>query len=117
MTQDFRPSAIQLEYLNVDIQEHLERLGFDTVNNEYSIRTIEWYNWDNKPRWFVFLDIFDVNKGIKKAGYVEVDVYADGWNGPDHPMGIELVEIAGHGYPCSAVSVVSFEDGDYVIQE
>jgi hypothetical protein len=117
MTQDFRPSAIQLEYLNVDIQEHLERLGFNTQNNEYNIRTINWYNWDNNPRWFVFLDIFDLNTCSKKVGYVEVDVYAEDWNGPGNPMGIELVEIPGHGYPCNCIPVVSFEDGDYVIEE
>ena len=116
MTKDFRPTVEQVEYLNVDMQDHLEKLGFDLQTKEYSIRWIVWYNWDEKPRWFVYLDIYDweINK---RTGYVEVDIYAEAWNGPEHPMGIDRIEIAGHGYPCSSVPVVGFNDGYYLIED
>jgi len=118
MTKDFRPTIEQVEYLNVDMQCHLEELGFDVVNKEYCIRWIVWYNWDEKPRWFAYLDIFDFAT-MKKAGYVEVDIYAEAWNGPTQSMGIDKIEIAGHGYPCISVPVVGFnkQEGDYYIEE
>jgi hypothetical protein len=116
MRQDLRPTIEQVEYLNTDMVPHLAELGLDTTNTEYSIRWIVWYNWDNNPRWFVYLDIHDV-VSFKKVGYVEVDMYVEAWNGPEHPMGIDKIEIANHGYPCSSVAVVSFKDGDYIVEE
>jgi len=116
MTQDFRPTIDQVECLNIDMQVHLAELGFDVENKEYSIRWIVWYNWDEKSRWFVYLDIFDF-KTMKKAGYIEVDMYVEAWNGPTQPMGIDKIEIAGHGYPCSSVPVVGFNEGYYYIEE
>lgn len=118
MTHDFRPTIEQVEYLNTDMIPHLEELGLDVHNKEYSIRWIVWYAWDNKPRWFVYLDIHDLDT-FKREGYIEVDIYAEAWNGPEHPMGIDKIEIANHGYPCSSVSVVSFDEGEgyYSIEE
>jgi hypothetical protein len=116
MTHDFRPTEQQVEYLNVDMQDHLENLGLDIHNKEHSIRWIVWYNWDDKPRWFVYLDIYDW-ASHKKTGYVEVDMYVEAWNGPEHPMGIDRIEIADHGYPCMSVPVVGFNDGYYIIEE
>jgi hypothetical protein len=118
MTQDFRPTIEQVEYLNTDMQEHLAELGLDVENNEYSIRWIVWYNWDDKPRWFAYLDITNL-VSFKRAGYVEVDIYAEAWNGPEHCMGIDRIEIADHGYPCMSVPVVGFDqnEGYYFIEE
>jgi hypothetical protein len=114
MREDFRPSQVQLDYLNVDIVSHLENLGIDVENYEYEIQAIEWYNWDDKPRWFVHISKYSALG--TKVGYVEVDLYGEDWNGGENPFGIELVELAGHGFPCIATTVVSIIDGDYVIE-
>ncbi len=106
MTKDFRPSQVQLDYLNVDIIPHLEKLGMDIENYEYQISSISWYNWDDKSRWFVFISKYSPLG--TKVGYTEVDLYGDGWNGSETPFGIELIEIAGHGYPCSAIEVAKY---------
>ena len=118
MTRDFRPTLSQVDYLNIDMQDHLEELGLDVHNKDYSVRWIVWYNWDDKPRWFVYLDIHDLITHEKK-GYIEVDMYVEAYNGPEYPMGIEKIEIANHGYPCSSVPVVGFsrEEGWYFIEE
>jgi hypothetical protein len=115
MTQDFRPSQVQLDYLNVDMIPHLEKLGIDVENYEYDIQTIDWYNWDNKPRWFVHISKYSALG--KKVGYVEVDIYCNGYNGEDYPLGDISIELADHGFPCIATTVVQFEDGEYIIAE
>jgi hypothetical protein len=104
MRQDFRPTQEQLDYLNIDMIPFLEELGCDVNNNEYYIRSIDWYNWDDKPRWFVNIGIFNITDW-KQAGYIEVDMDCEAWNGPDHPMGIESVEYAGHGFPCISTTI------------
>ena len=118
MTIDFRPSQVQLDYLNVDMLPHLERLGCDIENKEYFIKHIDWYNWDDKPRWFVHIGVFDV-VNWKPAGYIEVDMDCESWNGPEHPMGIESVEYAGHGFPCISTTVARLDIGtdEYIISE
>ena len=118
MTIDFRPSQVQLDYLNVDMLPHLERLGCDIENKEYFIKHIDWYNWDDKPRWFVHIGVFDIVNMVS-AGYIEVDMDCEAWNGPDHPMDIESVEYAGHGFPCSSTTVAILDIGtdEYIISE
>jgi len=118
MTQDFRPTQEQIEYLNVDMLPFLEQLGCDVDNKEYFIKSIEWYNWDDTPRWFVHIGILDF-QNAKSSGYVEVDMDCEAWNGSEHPMSIESVVMAGHGFPCVATSIAQFdkETDTYIISE
>lgn len=118
MTKDFRPSQIQLEYLNKDMLTHLENLGCDMYRNEYFIKSIDWYNWDDNPRWFVHIGIFDVID-MKERGYVEVDMYCDAYNGPENCMSIERVEFANHGYPCISTTIARLDKqtDDYTIYD
>lgn len=37
---------------------------------------------------------------------------AENWNGGENPMGIDKIEIAGHGYPCSSIEVAKYEQTD-----
>jgi len=117
MKSNFRPSEVQVDYLNQDMLPYLEKMGFDIENYEWNIASINWYNWDNNPRWFVLIKKYEVRNQFKYVGYVEVDIDCDDWNGSESPLGIESIKIAGHGYPCSAIEVVREEDGDYVICE
>ena len=118
MTQDFRPTQQQIEYLNQDMLPFLEQLGCDIHSNEYCIKFIEWYNWDDKPRWFVHIGVFDV-VNWKSAGYIEVDMDCQAYNGPEHPMAIESIKMAGHGFPCISTNIAKLnqETEEYIISE
>ena len=117
MKSNFRPSEVQLDYLNQDMLPYLKELGMDVEKYEWNIGSINWYNWDNKPRWFVLIKKYEVIGQFKYVGYIEVDIDCTDWNGSDNPLGIESIEYAGHGYPCSAIEVAKEVDGDYVICE
>jgi hypothetical protein len=118
MRQDFRPTQEQLDYLNIDMIPFLEELGCDVNNNEYYIRSIDWYNWDDKPRWFVNIGIFNITDW-KQAGYIEVDMKCEAYNGADYPMAIEIIKYAGHGFPCISTRIAKLdtESEQYIISK
>jgi hypothetical protein len=107
MREDFRPSETQMYYFDQDLTTRMKELGMIQGDEDGMVNSIDWYNWDNKPRWFVHVLLF-TERGDRR-GYVELDVDAVDWNGPDHPMGIENVEVAGHGYPCNSTTVVQWD--------
>lgn len=115
MKKDFRPSIIQMNYLDEDLMIKMQEQGIIREDEYTTITGIDWYDWDNDGRWFVHASIY--NELGEKRGYVEVDVWVYSWNGDENPMGIEKVEIAGHGWPCSGVSVVNIdkETDDWII--
>ena len=117
MEKSFRPTMQQMEYFNVDLVRKLIDKGIIGEYEDGMVNSIDWYNWDNDPRWFVYMVLY--NERGERRGYVEVDVWAYSWNGGDNPIGIEKVEIAGHGYPCSSVTIVKWDKGidDYIIEE
>jgi len=116
MREDFRPSETQMHYFDQDLTTRMKELGMIQGDEDGMVNSIDWYNWDNKPRWFVHVLLF-TERGDRR-GYVELDVRAVDWNGPDHPMGIENVEVAGHGYPCNSTTVVQWDRSteEWVIQ-
>ena len=118
MNKDFRPSSIQIDYLNEDILPFLGEMGMDLEKFGYEIKSIDWYNWDNDGRWFVNLSKVDMMNG-KYLGYIEVDVKAYDWNGEKNPMEVRSVELAGHGYPCSSIQILKgfTEEGEYSIAD
>ena len=103
MTEDFRPTKEQIEYFDKDLMEELQRQGIIREDQFTSINSIDWYNWDNDPRWFVHLHVF--NERFEKTGYIEVDVYFS----PSTYLPVDRVSIAGHGYPCIATTVVQWD--------
>ena len=114
MREDFRPTLTQMNYFDQDLSTKMKEQGIIRDDEDTMISSIEWYNWDNNPRWFVHAIIYNEKGG--RRGYVEVDVWADAWNGPDNPMGIEEVKVAGHGYPCIATTIVQWDkETDYWI--
>ena len=114
MRKDFRPSQTQLSYLNTDIYSHLEEMGENVMEYEYIISSIDWYNWDDNPRWFVHIS--RLVRGVKK-GYIEVDMICDTGGGPDCPLGIVSMEWADHGYPCISTQIAYFgEEDEYIIE-
>ena len=117
MREDFRPSETQMYYFDQDLTTRMKELGIINDDEDAMVNRIEWYNWDDRPRWFV--NVFIYNERGERRGYVEVDVWAVDWNGPDHPMGIENVEVAGHGYPCISTTVAQLDgfNEEWVISE
>jgi hypothetical protein len=117
MREDFRPTMTQMNYFDVDLSAKMKEAGIIRDDEETMVRNIEWYNWDNDPRWFVHVMLF--NERGERRGYVEVDAWVVDWNGGDNPMGIEEVKLAGHGYPCISTTVVQFnkETDDWIIIE
>jgi hypothetical protein len=107
MRQDFRPTETQMKYFDEDLMQRLIDNGIIREDEYATVNSIDWYNWDNDPRWFVHVLLF--NEHGDRRGYVEVDVWAMDWNGPDQPMGIEDVKEAGHGYPCISTQVVKLD--------
>ena len=107
MREDFRPSETQMRYFDEDLMRRLIDNGIINEDEYTTVNSIDWYNWDNKPRWFVHVLLF--NEHGDRRGYVEVDVDVVDWNGPDHPMGIEEVKVAGHGYPCNSTTVAQWD--------
>jgi hypothetical protein len=115
MNKNFRPSQTQLDYLNTDILSHLEEMGENVMENEYIISSIDWYNWDENPRWFVHIS--RLVRGVKK-GYIEVDMICDTGGGDENPLGIISMEWADHGYPCISTQIVVMgEDDEYEIMD
>jgi hypothetical protein len=117
MRQDFRPTQVQLDYLNTDMIPFLVELGCDVNNIEYYIRYIDWYDWDDKPRWFVNIGIFKIPDG--RQGYIEVDMKCEAYNGSDYPIAIESIEYAGHGFPCISTRIAHLdkESEQYIISK
>ena len=125
--KEFRPTDEQvenLEYLiNSRYKEELE------LKDDFIITHIEYYEWDEKPRWYVTLineaklelrylleqrkkkipfpernlkgETIDeaIDRLRKKARYIELDVYP-GIYGDKDPIEIIKIEYAGHGSPC-----------------
>jgi len=96
---------------------HLEELGCDIENFQWEIGSINWYDWDGKPRWFTLIRKYEMSGTGKKVGYIEVDIDCEAWNGSENPLGIESIKFAGHGYPCSSIEVAECIDGEYFIKE
>jgi hypothetical protein len=117
MEKSFRPTIQQMEYFNVDLVNKLIENEIIRESEDGMVNSIDWYDWDNDPRWFVHVSLY--NERGERQGYVEVDVWVNSGNGGDNPIGIEKVEIAGHGYPCSSVTIVRWdkEIDDYIIRE
>jgi hypothetical protein len=117
MREDFRPSETQMYYFDQDLTSRMKELGMIHEAEDAMVNCIEWYNWDDRPRWFV--NVFIYNERGERRGYVELDVDVVDWNGPDHPMGIEDVKIAGHGYPCMSTTVAQWDRAidEWVISE
>ena len=113
MTEDFRPTQEQIEYFDRDLMEELQRQGIIREDQFTSIHSIEWYNWDENPRWFVHATTF--NERGEKSGYVEVDVYFT----PATYIPVDRVSLAGHGYPCMATTVAQWDRAidEWVIRE
>ncbi len=109
MKQNYRPTLQGLDYFEKDLtQIMIDKLGFEN-DNEYFIKGIDWYDWDENPRWFVMVHIWGAEDGKwKKKGYCELDVY--GYEGAE-TLSIERVDMAGHGYPCNS-TLVAEQDGD-----
>lgn len=116
MREDFRPTEIQMHYFDQDLTSRMKELGMIRGDEEGMVNSIDWYKWDDRPRWFVHVNIYNEKGG--RRGYVELDVDAVDWNGPDYPLCIEDVKIAGHGYPCNSTTVVQWDRSteEWVIQ-
>jgi hypothetical protein len=117
MREDFRPTMTQMNYFDQDLSTKMKEQGIIRDDEETMVNSIDWYNWDNDSRWFVYVLLF--NERGERRGYVEVDVWAMDWNGPEHPMGLEDVRVAGHGYPCISTQVVKLDKStdDWIIQK
>lgn len=116
MKQNYRPTTEGLSYFEQDLTKMMiEELGFRN-DNEYIVKSIDWYDWDDSPRWFVHIHIWGVEDGKwGNKGYVELDVY--GYGG-DETLSIEKIEHAGHGYPCISTTVANQSDeGEWEINE
>jgi hypothetical protein len=111
LSQNFRPSLEGLDYFENDLSEiMINQLGMSN-QQEYTIKSIDWYDWDNSPRWFVMVHIYGrSDKGWGKVGYTELDVYAYESGDEVH---IDRVEIPGHGYPCSSTLVAERIGDDF----
>ena len=81
-------------------KEGFKRL-FGLLEKGYYLRSISYYNWDDRPRWFL-LYIEDCG-----TGYFELDAEVS-WNG-DMPYP-HNVQHPGHGFPC--VSTEIYREGD-----
>ena len=102
MREDFRPDADELSYFDQALMEALQKQGIIREDQYTSINSIDWYNWDEDPRWFVHLHVF--NERFEKTGYIEVDVYF-----PSTYLQVDRVSLAGHGYPCISTTVVQWD--------
>ena len=113
MTEDFRPTQEQINCFDSDLMEELQRQGIIREDQFTTINIIEWYNWDEDPRWFVNVTVF--NERGEKSGYVEVDVYFT----PSTYIPVDRVSLAGHGYPCISTTVVEWdrEIDEWIIKE
>ena len=103
MREDFRPDTDQLSYFDRDLMEELQRQGIVREDQYTAINSIDWYDWDEDPRWFVHVLLF--NERGEKFGYVEVDVYFS----PSTYLQVDRVSLAGHGYPCNSTQVVQWD--------
>jgi hypothetical protein len=102
MTRDFIPTHEQLSYFDEDLMRELQRQGIVQEDHYTTINSIDWYNWDDDPRWFVNVATYDDR--LDKTGYVEVDVYFD----PCQYISVDRVSLAGHGYPCQSTTIAQW---------
>ena len=100
MKREFRPTEEQMWTFTTDLELKLQELGIIAPDHFIGINGMVWYDWDNDPRWFINVDMFE---GPGKAiGYVEVDC----WPYLDTIISPSKVEVASHGYPCQSTEVV-----------
>jgi len=113
MRRDFRPTEEQLNYFDQDLMEELQRQGIIKEDQYTTINSIDWYDWDEDPRWFVHVLIF--NERGDKFGYVEVDVYFS----PSTYLQVDSVSLSGHGYPCQSTTIAQWnkETDTWYIEE
>ena len=113
MDKDFIPTQEQLQYFDQDLMEYLQEAGIIQETQLSTINSIDWYDWDEDPRWFIHVSLY--NENGKKEGYVEVDM----WGGADTCIYIDKVQIAGHGYPCASKRIVEwdYEIDEWIIKE
>ena len=104
--RDFRPSVQGLDYFESDLFDKMYEMGHP-ADCEMIVNSIDYYDWDNDARWFVMVHIYGLKAdgSFGKTGYVEFDVYVNCLN--DEEVSIEKVELPGHGYPCSGITIAT----------
>ena len=103
LSQNFRPSIEGLDYFESELTDILiNQLGMSN-QQEYIVKSIEWCDWDDSPRWFVMVHIWGDKDGVwSKLRYSEFDVY--GYENCGE-VNIDRVERSGHGSPCISTQI------------
>ena len=134
-TEEYKkiPTDRQVEHLQQFLETFLDE---QNIADEFTITSITYFNWNNKPKWFVFLvngDWFQkrarrerdkkiVNgEDIKKFGikgerelhskYIELTMDPI-WVNVDM-LEADNIEIAGHGYPAHSEEIWRLNEENY----